>query len=156
MHGNKIVELLRYFVAISLVCTLLNKLSSAKEPKHKRFPNDLICVKLEPIKGMNPWEEDWLKKNKKRRLTQFPRGDAGYLEPLEKKIIKEFYESKGLKIYDLLVWTYMQVHGKEMPECNEKECKAGYTIFFFVLKKQLNYARELGLSEHQIQDGLRP
>ncbi len=109
-----------------------------------------VWVERDPIKGINPWEAFWLKKNKKRRITQFPRNNPLFIESAEAEIIKSYYLEQGLQVMRVDSWSYKQRYGEQKETCPKDDCPAGYTLFLLIPRTQLNKAQQLGFKEFNI------
>ena len=105
-------------------------------PLHKEFGK--IWVQINPIQCFwNPWEKDWLQSHG-NDLLKYPRGDPAIIEQPEKEIIREYYQKRGIIVFDIKSTKF------EGGTCLECRCPQGYTLFLLVSDAEVQKMIDLG------------
>lgn len=102
---------------------------------------NLIWINTRPIKCLgNPWEFDWLKRNK-GGYTRYPLGKIKEFDEEEARIMKDFYQKKGIRIIE----TKTEIL-EENISCAACNCPQGYTLFSLVGLEDAVWMRRMGWS----------
>lgn len=98
-----------------------------KTPEKKPITNTKnIWVNKDPIQCLgNPWEFDWLKKNK-GKYNEYPIGDRKKIDTEEIIIIKDFFSNLGVNIFDIKSEITHEI------TCSACSCPQGHTLYVLV------------------------
>ena len=126
-------------VIIGIIFLFFTYLTLTKtKPIVENLFEENIWVTMNPIQCLgNPWEFDWLKKNK-NQYSQYPIDIPNKIDTKEIEIIKKFYINKEIDIWDI----------KSTPIndtiCTTCSCPQGYKLYVLVSKKDAKKMIKMG------------
>ncbi len=98
---------------------------------------------LKPLQCMdNPWEQDWLARNKKR-VAKYPREQ-------EHEIVKAYFAKRGVKIWEVRTKAYVP----GAPRCTTCGCERGDRLSLSVSGSDVSKMKSLGYDDFLPEESL--
>jgi len=137
---NKLQKI-QYIILIIIAILIISFVYFAPKANNIANNNQNIWVNMVPIQCLgNPWEFDWLKKNK-NKYSKYPIGHPTKIDLQEIDIIEQFYKNQGINILDI------KSNLIEKNTCAACSCAQGYKLHVLVSKNNVDKMIKMGWKE---------
>jgi len=138
----------RYLIGLAASFMLLICMASSCRNTQTQQATTEIWMEIEPVQCLgNLWEKAWLEKHS-GAYDQYPKGHPRKVEEAEKVIIRDFFESQGIRV--------IKVEAVPFPDdvmvCDACDCPQGYTLYILTDKEGAEKLKKFNFKESTFKE----